>query len=86
MLFYISMTKRSTSSGERKLSTSAGRRRVYNEAGFSDQPHRYSIRDQFGPSDAPATPWVAGCAHVGWHRTEGMESRGMRNRWKALNR
>lgn len=80
MLFSASMTKRSTSSGGRKLSTGAGRRRVYNEAGFSDRPHLYSIGDQFAPSDAPATPWVAGSAAVGWHGTEAMESRRMRNR------
>lgn len=80
MVLYANMAKRSTSSGGWKLSTGAGRRRVYNEAGVSGQPHRYSILDQFGPSDAPATPWVAGSAHVGWHGTEGMESRRMRNR------
>lgn len=80
MLFSASMTKRSTSSGGWKLSTGAGRRRVYNEAEFSDQPHLYSIGDQFGPSDA-CDPLGGGFrAAVGWHGTEAMESRRMRNR------
>jgi hypothetical protein len=63
----------STISGGWTLGIGSGRRRVYNEVGFSDQPHRYSVRCQFGPSGAPATLWVAGsAAGVAWNRGDGI--------------